>query len=179
MAIAPVSPRPHSKNYRFPSEQTAAIVVMRLRQHFIDARILPSERGDTAIVVSVDTDCADVDDLVAHLDPSATTTPTADGESSVPTNLERFLLARIAEDEDGATIALSDRDSWVWSAERVLAECATKRRIIAEHQPSKPPGPRSYCTTCDGTSHTWPCTTLQALALPYASHPHYQRNWHI
>jgi hypothetical protein len=73
------------------------------------------------------------------------------------------------------------------SPARVLAECEAKRRIIEEHAPDK-----GYeldtCHRCadwedPGWDHepppsvVYPCLTLRALALPYASHPDYRDEW--
>src|SRR5207248_2405491 len=67
--------------------------------------------------------------------------------------------------------------------ERVLAECAAKRRIVELHQdgnadlrwdgdPDPLPG---FCTVCHNRSEheqeRWPCLTLRLLAAPYAEHP--------
>lgn len=163
--------------YLFPSEKIAAIVVMRLRQHHTDARVLPSRRGEQTVSISVNSDRADLDELVTRLDPLAAGPD--NGEClPEPGTLATFLLARIAEDEDTARSFLGDQRTWVWSGERVLAECAAKRRIFAEHKPSKPPHSGQHCITCDDGSHSWPCHTLKALALSYAHHHDYQSNWY-
>lgn len=61
--------------------------------------------------------------------------------------------------------------------ERVQAEVDAKRRILIEHQPMMP----RWCSTCDvpgdlrGREHG--CTTVRLLALPYADHPDYRKEW--
>lgn len=114
--------------------------------------------------------------------------------------LAEFLLARIAEDEAAATrakemhgevIAMwsgyeTDQDLTSvgdYSADRVLAECEAKRRIVNLHGPwaewcgwsqdantthSDDLGPETNC-----------CNTLRALAAPYAAHPEYLDAWRI
>lgn len=52
---------------------------------------------------------------------------------------------------------------------RVLAEVAAKRAILRLHVPEVP----SWCPRCD----SWPCSTLKALALPYAGHPDCREEW--
>jgi hypothetical protein len=68
---------------------------------------------------------------------------------------------------------------------RVLAECAAKRLIWAEHamwavdSSSVWAGAAPYCLTCDrpGRAVSWPCPTMRALALPYAGHKDYRPEW--
>ena len=90
--------------------------------------------------------------------------------------MTEFLLARIAEDWADAM------SGWRWKAlgageyerlqARVLAECETKRRIVALHGEVDP------CDAHDGaTFETVDCETLQVLALPYADHPDYDEEW--
>jgi hypothetical protein len=55
-----------------------------------------------------------------------------------------------------------------WDPARVLAECESKRMIVAEH-----PGTEA-CACCD---YLAPCPTLRLLALPYAGRPGYQETW--
>jgi len=59
---------------------------------------------------------------------------------------------------------------------RVLAECAAKREIIAEHKPDWA-GP--VCVRCRfiGGWVESPCPTVRALASVYASRSGYQREW--
>jgi hypothetical protein len=70
-----------------------------------------------------------------------------------------------------------------WDPARVLAECESKRRIVAEHERGQYLS-SYYCECCCTTSEAtgephgeWPCLTLRALALPYASHPDYDPTW--
>jgi hypothetical protein len=59
---------------------------------------------------------------------------------------------------------------------RVLADCEAKRRIVALHGADKW---GRFCLTCDDEESDvpercpvdYPCSTLRALALPYADHP--------
>lgn len=116
--------------------------------------------------------------------------------------ITEFLLARIAEDEAvafrargtgydlGCRLAVGERegnDSGVEIApDRVLAECAAKRRIVEEHVldaglEDAEPG----CRICSEVSHYdggrystgWPCETLAALASVYAEHRDYDPAW--
>jgi len=73
---------------------------------------------------------------------------------------------------------------------RVLAECAAKRAIIAEHAPVDYSGigmtSPNACSLC-GTElsmsdwewvlDSFPCPTLKALAAIYRDHPDYQEAW--
>lgn len=72
-----------------------------------------------------------------------------------------------------------------FSPERVLAECDAKRRVLDDHFPNRintNEGGQAelVCVTCSHHSDTaaaggtWPCTTVRALALPYADHPTYR-----
>lgn len=58
---------------------------------------------------------------------------------------------------------------------RVLAECESKRRIIAEH------GANKYrvdpCDAHDARLETIPCATLRLLALPYADRQGFREEW--
>lgn len=70
--------------------------------------------------------------------------------------------------------------------EMVRRDIAAKQRILDEHQPGHPgPGGRPGCAVCDigarscgcmGSGH-YPCLTVRLLALPYASHPEYRKEW--
>ncbi len=119
-----------------------------------------------------------------------------------------FLLARIAEDEAVAREANPPHagrtfyshfghgaDDWgVYyfnvPIERVLAECAAKRRIVEVHAPTDGTvygvsglvaTDRFYCTRCctgeGGGLEAWPCGTVVALASAYASHPDFDPAW--
>ena len=100
-------------------------------------------------------------------------------------NLTEFLLARIAEDDAAARVEpdgySTDGEQWHIAAcgyrmlemgepcccgvrTRVLAECASKRRVVELH-----PDMLGWCQGCAHESH--PCRTLLALAQPYANHP--------
>jgi hypothetical protein len=115
--------------------------------------------------------------------------------------LTDWLLRQVAEDE---WVSSDDDGSW-WSADqllsysggalgdsdvlhiarwdpaRVLAECESKRRLIALHI-----GADDWhaCPDVDGTDERfgqdvrdrW-CPTLRLLALPYADRPGYQETW--
>ncbi|MCW2785228.1 MAG: hypothetical protein JWP74_1745 [Marmoricola sp.] len=100
--------------------------------------------------------------------------------------LTEFLLARVAEDE-----AVAER-VYLWSGaglddfdelgDRVLAECEAKRRIVEEHAPAE--HNPALCGTCvvwadqyEASGIYLPCLTLQLLALPYADHPDYDKEW--
>lgn len=57
---------------------------------------------------------------------------------------------------------------------RVLAECAAKRAIVAEHHPVDP------CDAHDGaTMRTATCDTLLHMASVYADHPDYDEAWRL
>jgi hypothetical protein len=105
------------------------------------------------------------------------------------TTLTDFLLARIAEDEERAKMARGWQTGsrhegqpldWSihmdrWSPDRVLAECAAKRRTVEAVHPvveyESYEGPDYYGGTeaCE--------TTLRALASVYADHPDYREEW--
>jgi hypothetical protein len=111
-----------------------------------------------------------------------------------------FLEARIAEDESDALTdaAEMDRSSVSiqfdcdtqarFSPARVLAECAAKRAIIAEHGLDDH-STKDYCETCadwwrselgEGPPPVpWPCPTLSAVAAVYKDHPDYQQEWSV
>lgn len=80
--------------------------------------------------------------------------------------LKEFLLARISEDEaefegvEGAWAVRLDP-----AIARLKAECAVKRGIISEP-----------FTNDRGDMDQWECV-LEWLALPYADHPDYRREW--
>jgi hypothetical protein len=108
-------------------------------------------------------------------------------------NITEFLEARIAEDEELASAALigmhgkhadawdyggyvlgAERDSTpkqdefitAWWPQRVLAECAAKRAIIAAFDPQAP----------DLDPHVG-VSVIAMLAAIYADHPDYQQEW--
>lgn len=108
------------------------------------------------------------------------------------TNIVDFLLSRIAEDESGVR-----NGSAYWEGcygdechDRMLAECAAKRAIVALHGPVEDRnwaaigGPNNYlwCDSCgsiDDSPEPYPCPTLKALAAVYASHPDYRQEWSV
>lgn len=106
--------------------------------------------------------------------------------------ITEFLEARIAEDEKKALRhqEYADKDGWGDYVARVLAECAAKRSIIAEHVPVDYSGlgmeSPNACARCgadlnmsdwDWVHDSFPCPTLRALAAIYADHPDYQQEW--
>jgi hypothetical protein len=76
----------------------------------------------------------------------------------------------VARSESASTVAHIARHD----PARVLAECEAKRRIMAAHTPVDDE-PDGWCNNCDGDG--WPCTTMAALALPYADHEAYREEW--
>lgn len=107
--------------------------------------------------------------------------------------LAEFLLAQIAEDEAGAYRRLDEwrRDGGIIDARlgygspgRILAECEAKRRIVELHS-----GDAEWCGWTQGGDGTHgnmgygpeprprDCDTLRALALPYAHHRDYRKDW--
>ncbi len=118
------------------------------------------------------------------------------------TTLSEFLLARISEDEEhvrvnpGYVVPANPEGQWIKIA-RPEAECEAKRRIVtlhydywaesneanAEWEDPKDRLP-SFCACCNDSevyyeAGRWPCTTLRALALPYAGHPDFRSEWAI
>lgn len=112
--------------------------------------------------------------------------------------ITEFLLARIAEDSRLASEAKwAMQGAWFPSADdavdalvqacspdRVLAECAAKRAIIAEHECLEAGEgftpdwySRDACLACETKS--WPCRTVSALLAVYADHPDYQTEWKL
>jgi hypothetical protein len=119
--------------------------------------------------------------------------------------LTEFLLARIAEDEAAArkedadyanTTLLPTYDSehqLRWNTERVLAECAAKRRIVERFRPAVAvvyrESDRLLASAFNETrvpilAHSapfWPNehaeATLRDLALPYRDHSDYDEAW--
>lgn len=114
-------------------------------------------------------------------------------------NLTEFLLARIAEDEEGAQTKFVARrmigrkivevpiamrpGGWALSPARVLAECEAKRRIVEMHpiygddlgDDAQHDCPGEWVNHVDDPNE--PCPTLRLLALPYADHPSYRQEW--
>jgi hypothetical protein len=97
-----------------------------------------------------------------------------------------FLLARIAEDEAAArdSRALYGPDSSLYinrhNPARVLAECEAKRRIVElhsrDHECTAPGDGYAGVFAADGTMPST-CSTMRALALPFATHPDYREEW--
>ena len=111
--------------------------------------------------------------------------------------IAEFLEARIAEDEARASSGWARLGDSRWETTEygqdfltpsaVLAECAAKRAIIAEHGGSEVASldretwgqPFTVCRVCAvGVRQiVSPCPTLKALAAVYASHPDYREEW--
>lgn len=88
-----------------------------------------------------------------------------------------FLEARIAEDEHAAYDLMGEREG-----DRVLAECAAKRAIMAHHTThtytDEEPGFSMELWDCMCNRQTMkPCPTVAALAAVYKDHPNYQQEW--
>lgn len=105
--------------------------------------------------------------------------------------ITEFLLARIAKDADQASLVLVaevDQSRGVPEIrhrairERVLAECAAKRRIAELHARcdlhDRPGDECDACQRC-GDGSLWPCDTLLAVAAVYADHPDFDPAWEI
>jgi hypothetical protein len=103
-------------------------------------------------------------------------------------DLSEFLLARASDDEELAR-QYGDpgrlRSSLAWASEvgrpvlevdpsRMVAECAAKRRVVAEFIE----GVANYDIGPQGEVARL-TFVLRALALPYADHPDYQLEWRI
>jgi hypothetical protein len=102
-----------------------------------------------------------------------------------------FLLARIAEDEAQAKLSVAHNaqnpnlripSDWIEQvADRVLAECEAKRRIVeaaladfaADDAKDPDPTTRSFNAGAAFFAHN----AVLALALPYAAHPDYRDEW--
>lgn len=116
------------------------------------------------------------------------------------TGLVPWLIVQIAEDEralrswDGSCFhieacddgweAFSDR----YPADRMLAECDAKRRIVEIHESEDVDGRLTdgeditvpCCVVCrdsNGMREEEPCPTLRLLALPYSGRPGYRPEW--
>lgn len=102
-----------------------------------------------------------------------------------------FLLARIADDEEGAnhdlvgidpSSYLGDREYMLWTfGSRTLAQCAALREVVELH--SRRDGPTGPGDTCSGSGLSSTlrtdagCDTLRALASAFADHPEYRAEW--
>lgn len=120
-------------------------------------------------------------------------------------NLTDFLLARVAEDEHDAYHAqgiLGMVSHWHevetlrqrgltradarhvhhWSADRVLAECEIKRKLIGplardgDDLPWDDETPEQHQVRRDAEAAVW-LRVVRLLALPYADHPDYDPEW--
>jgi hypothetical protein len=107
-----------------------------------------------------------------------------------------FLTMRILEDEvDIRSSRMDDSPEW-WmpdwlTPDRLLAEIAAKRAILAAHRRivgphvdwhggDEPDESGAACSTCGYYSEyavRWPCETLERLAVVYAGHPDYDEEW--
>lgn len=115
-------------------------------------------------------------------------------------SITEFLEARIEEDEERAGSGWSHRGDTRWETDNygrnfltpsaVLAECAAKRAIIAEHEPVDFSGlgmeSPNACRLCgvqtsmsdwEWVENSFPCATLQAFAAVYKDHPDYRQGW--
>lgn len=110
--------------------------------------------------------------------------------------ITEFLLARIAEDKDHASLVTAqsvDMSSGIPEIrhtairDRVLAECEAKEAIVKEHALGEhytvddadvlKGGLFASCSTCAQWKESWPCPTIRVLASVYASHPDYDEAW--
>ena len=107
--------------------------------------------------------------------------------------IAEFLEARLTSEELEASAAKAEYAHGgygCYGPARVLAECAAKRAIIAEHAPVDYSGlgmaSPNACSLCgaDRGMHDWewvedsfPCPTLRALAAVYADHEDYRKGW--
>ena len=98
--------------------------------------------------------------------------------------LTEFLLARIAEDQADAELAIRNQEPgepWGcdtvpgeglqlarWSPARVLAECEAKRQIVNRSK---------MLTAATYASGIAFAEILTLLALPYTDHPDYDEEW--
>lgn len=102
-------------------------------------------------------------------------------------DIVEFLSARIAEDEAAARRLLRDRTlskSAQWYEERLLLECAAKRRILAIVENARQTALAALVSNPygDGTQWIpdaleWTTLSLNALALPYSDHPEFEPHW--
>jgi len=94
-------------------------------------------------------------------------------------NIIEFLEARIAEDEadnrDYAKLEDDDRGGWaIVYSQRVLAECATKRSILADRKRiDRSANPDDWSAGYSDGNYD----ALHALAAVYKDHPDYQQEW--
>lgn len=113
--------------------------------------------------------------------------------------LTEFLLARIAEDEVAARQARDRIYPTMWSEDvgkmhgqhvvahverhapdRVLAECETKRRIVADLRQIEDSLQGTDLVPWYEANADWAAgRTLRHLAAVYADHPDYQQEWSL
>jgi hypothetical protein len=101
--------------------------------------------------------------------------------------LADFLLRRIAEEERAARAALrSESVSQLVSPGRLLADCATRRKVVALHEvhvisdgiPAMFDGESGSCRAGQN-EREYLCPTLRFLALRYADHVEFQPDWQV
>ncbi|XAS68765.1 DUF6221 family protein [Micrococcaceae bacterium Sec5.7] len=99
-----------------------------------------------------------------------------------------FLSERIDEDEAAALKLLRDplvSESGRWYEQRLLRECAAKRRLIAIIESARQAALARVVDTVSWDIRWipeaigWTSLALNALALPYTDHPDFQDNWHL
>ena len=99
-------------------------------------------------------------------------------------DLVGFLLARMAEDAHTAA-DLAGAEGAGGTAERLRADCAAKRKIVLACQTAapdlaflgaRPPGLADFPLS-PSDQHQLAAVTLALLALPYADHPEYRKEW--
>jgi hypothetical protein len=64
-----------------------------------------------------------------------------------------------------------------WDPARVLADCAAKRALLAQHARTEHEG-HAWCGHCYGEP-AWPCTDLRIMAQPYADRPGFDPAWMV
>lgn len=102
-------------------------------------------------------------------------------------DIVEFLSARITEDEAAARKLLRDKTlskSARWYEERLLMECAAKRRIIGIIEAARQNALATLVSNPFGEdiqwipeALEWTTLSLNALALPYADHPEFEPDW--
>lgn len=102
-------------------------------------------------------------------------------------DIVEFLSARITEDEAAARKLLRDKTlskSARWYEERLLMECAAKRRIIGIIEAARQNALATLVSNPFGEdiqwipeALEWTTLSLNALALPYADHPEFEPVW--
>jgi hypothetical protein len=122
-------------------------------------------------------------DCGPNLETVAKLPPYPDGSASPVT----MVIGSWGHDANGISIEDGDKAHIVrHDPARVLAECAAKRAIMAEHG-LYDHSTKDYCETCvdwwkselgEGPPPVaWPCPTLRAVAAVYKDHPDYQQAW--